>query len=809
MSVGFNPIKEDKEGKVNKIVWSSETIHKAINGINEGKKLISNPFYENKTYLLKGDITFKHTEEEIEEWLKCKNDIVYFANKWCKLMTPEGIKNIILRDYQIKYLKHLVDNRLSIMLSSRQSGKCNSFISNILVKIDWDKFTSLGVKLKKYFDKNYYSYEMDCYEIPFFELYNLYDKSLKWKLQYFLYKQIYKHERKFCYKILSLLNTENDDKILKSFQTENIRILNDNGFHPITHIHQTKPFTIYKLILENGLELDCADEHIVFCDNHIQKFVKDLTVNDMVITRFGLSKVKQVIKTDTKLNMVDVTVDDISHSYYSNNILSHNTTTSAIFLLHFILFNIDKNALVTGNKLKTSVEIIDKIKSIFESLPHFLKPGIYKWNQTEIALDNGCRCMGEATTGKSGIGFTFHVVLADEFAHIAPNIKNSFYENLFPVVTAGRARFMITSTQNGAELFCQLYQGAVNGENEYAPFKVDWYDVPEWNPDTKTWEKRDDEWHRKQVGNLGGEEAFQMQYGTEFTVGSDALISNKFIIKESVSSNNFINKDLPGVVGCDCFFWDPDYNIEDLRNDFFICTTDISEGINQDSTVQTFNKIIGVDDDNSPITKTIGYFKTNSKQDKECCEILSNFYNLYFNPSHYLISMEYNIFGELWYSNFKNLIDKYHYDNFSEDNFIKFYNENMSRYYIGVKMTSKSKRMACKLFKSDYETGMIINRSAQFLNELRCFVDKNGNGSYEANFGHDDMVMSQIQLTLAKNTIQVKYLVDEFIANQGSSSSNGNINFYEEISDNIIYNEYGSKFTMSDIFGASDNIYNF
>jgi hypothetical protein len=600
MSVGFNPIKEDKEGKVNKIVWSSETINKAISGINEGKKLISNPFYENKTYLLKGDITFKHTEEEKEEWLRCKNDIIYFANKWCKLMTPEGIKNIVLRDYQIRYLKHLVDNRLSIMLSSRQSGK---------------------------------------------------------------------------------------------------------------------------------------------------------------------------------------------------------TTTSAIFLLHFILFNIDKNALVTGNKLKTSVEIIDKIKSIFESLPHFLKPGIYKWNQTEIALDNGCRCMGEATTGKSGIGFTFHVVLADEFAHIAPNIKNSFYENLFPVVTAGRARFMITSTQNGAELFCQLYQGAVNGENEYAPFKVDWYDVPEWNPDTKTWEKRDDEWHRKQVGNLGGEEAFQMQYGTEFTVGSDALISNKFIIKESVSSNNFINKDLLGVVGSDCFFWDPDYNIEDLRNDYFICTTDISEGINQDSTVQTFNKIIGTDDDNSPITKTIGYFKTNSKQDKECCEILSNFYNLYFNPSHYLISMEYNIFGELWHSNFKNLIDKYHYDNFSEDNFIKFYNENMSRYYIGVKMTSKSKRMACKLFKSDYETGMIINRSAQFLNELRCFVDKNGNGSYEANFGHDDMVMSQIQLTLAKTTIQVKYLVDEFVANQGSTNSNGNINFYEEISDNKIV--YGSIFTMS------DNIYNF
>ena len=30
-------------------------------------------------------------EEEIAEWLRCKNDIIYFIEKYCYLKTPEGI----------------------------------------------------------------------------------------------------------------------------------------------------------------------------------------------------------------------------------------------------------------------------------------------------------------------------------------------------------------------------------------------------------------------------------------------------------------------------------------------------------------------------------------------------------------------------------------------------------------------------------------------------------------------------------------------------------------------------------------------
>ena len=53
------------------------------------------------------------------------------------------------------------------------------------------------------------------------------------------------------------------------------------------------------------------------------------------------------------------------------------TISAAIFMLHKILFDNDKNIMIVANKGDTAVEIVDKIKSIYTLLPFFLKPGIH------------------------------------------------------------------------------------------------------------------------------------------------------------------------------------------------------------------------------------------------------------------------------------------------------------------------------------------------------------------------------------------------------------------------------------------------
>ena len=210
--IDFDPIKEDKDGvKAKRMIWSTKALDLAIKGLGEGRKLVANPFYENNIKLLKGDLVFQRTPEEVAEWKKCKKDIHYFVEKYCKLMTPEGIKHITLRDYQHKYLDHLDKNQLSVYLACRQCGKCLSF--NELIKVKLNNNILINNRLKKYLINNYHTKEEDCYELPLFELYNLYDNSFLWKLKYNIYKLIYKLEKygnktrtNILYKILELLN---------------------------------------------------------------------------------------------------------------------------------------------------------------------------------------------------------------------------------------------------------------------------------------------------------------------------------------------------------------------------------------------------------------------------------------------------------------------------------------------------------------------------------------------------------------------------------------------------------------------------
>lgn len=183
----FNPVKEQIGGKeAERVIWTTSVINKAIEAIGKGQPLKANPFIGKNTKLLKPNLLYKRTQEEMDDYIKCKLDPVYFATK-CFLMTPEGLKPCKLRDYQVEYLNHLQKNRFSIFLSCRQSGKSLSLLSNIIIKID--KKTLKNCQQVKKID--YFYIKDNTYELPIFELFNLYDNSFIWKLKYPIYKLIY------------------------------------------------------------------------------------------------------------------------------------------------------------------------------------------------------------------------------------------------------------------------------------------------------------------------------------------------------------------------------------------------------------------------------------------------------------------------------------------------------------------------------------------------------------------------------------------------------------------------------------------
>lgn len=182
----FNPVKEVKgDQRSQAIQWTSAILDTAVKGLGKGKRLVANPFYENNVKLLKPDLVFVRTAWEVAEWERCANDIFYFVETYAKTMTPLGIRNITLRDYQRRYLQLLLDNQLTIYRAARQSSKCAFFISKVLINISTkDCLLAKKINLSDYFINE------DTYEIPFYEIWNCYDTSFKWKIKYRLYKII-------------------------------------------------------------------------------------------------------------------------------------------------------------------------------------------------------------------------------------------------------------------------------------------------------------------------------------------------------------------------------------------------------------------------------------------------------------------------------------------------------------------------------------------------------------------------------------------------------------------------------------------
>ena len=74
-----------------------------------------------------------------------------------------------------------------------------------------------------------------------------------------------------------------------------------------------------------------------------------------------------IIKLETCDNMYDIELDSTTnHRYYTNGILSHNSTTYTIFCLWYATLFADKKIMICANKLATAIEIMDRIRKAYE-----------------------------------------------------------------------------------------------------------------------------------------------------------------------------------------------------------------------------------------------------------------------------------------------------------------------------------------------------------------------------------------------------------------------------------------------------------
>ena len=61
-------------------IWSTKAIQQFTDDLNNGIERRDNPYYFGNVYLRKPNLMYEYTQHEIDELVKCKADVNYFAN---------------------------------------------------------------------------------------------------------------------------------------------------------------------------------------------------------------------------------------------------------------------------------------------------------------------------------------------------------------------------------------------------------------------------------------------------------------------------------------------------------------------------------------------------------------------------------------------------------------------------------------------------------------------------------------------------------------------------------------------------------
>jgi hypothetical protein len=540
------------------------------------------------------------------------------------------------------------------------------------------------------------------------------------------------------------------------------------------------------------------------------------------------------------------------------------TISSAIFMLHKILFDNDKNIMIVANKGDTAVEIVDKIKSIYSLLPFFLKPGIKTWNQKSLTFENGCRIKTSARTKTPAIGFTIDVLYLDEFAHIPSNIIEPYYTAAFPTTAAVQnSKIIITSTPNGMNLFHKLLTDAERPQgdpqkNNYKAMRVYWYQVPgrfvtylrlnqhrlsengltkedvfnkikekwgnitkidmSWNTDLlkdiihvynndscsvdeiKTSVILNDKghevfftalseittWKEEAIKDIGGEDAFNQEYGLRFINASKSLLNESIINDLTTNKKNYIWEEISEFENKIKFsykdlMWVDDDNLflPWRRKEYrFVISVDIAEGLGQDYSIINIFKI-----NNKPkeIIETqrlsyksvvdffrleqVGIFRSNVVSVKQLAEILYLLVFEYLNPDNCRVVLELNNYGNTLLAEMPQVLDGN--NNYGSSVFVRYkHRADSTEEKVGLKV-GENKNLLVKDYQDLMTSKSFYINNEDTIREITTFVKHTttaGNIRYAADVGHDDTVMTIVNSTSIFNKPEFREMCEEWLS---------------------------------------------
>ena len=100
--------------------------------------------------LKKANTPIEFTEEQIREFLRCKDDPVYFSRNYVKIVSlDEGLVPFKPYDFQEKLIRRFHENRFNICKMPRQTGKSTTCVSYLLHYLIFNDSVNIGILANK------------------------------------------------------------------------------------------------------------------------------------------------------------------------------------------------------------------------------------------------------------------------------------------------------------------------------------------------------------------------------------------------------------------------------------------------------------------------------------------------------------------------------------------------------------------------------------------------------------------------------------------------------------------------------------
>jgi hypothetical protein len=357
------------------------------------------------------------SQYEIDEYIKCMEDPVYFAKTYMKIIVlGKGLQPFDLYPFQEEMIRTFIDGRFVICKIPRQSGKSITTIAFLLHTILFNESRNVAILAHKASAANGLLGRLKlAYEnLPAW----LQSGIIEWnktsielengsKIAAYATAADGLRSGSFdCIIGSSEITIRENGMIRKTtigqlFESEErlysleqrFEVLTEGGFKKFCGVRKIERNEILlEISLVTGERITCTHDHLIMTKQGWKKAIE--IKEHEVKTKVGYSFVNQIKEVAPEPVYDLLEVEDV-HSFYANDILVHNC------------------------------------------------------------------------------------ILLDEFAFVPSNIADAFFESTYPVITAGdNTKIIIVSTPKGMNTFYTMWIKATTGKSDYVPIEYHWYDVP-------------------------------------------------------------------------------------------------------------------------------------------------------------------------------------------------------------------------------------------------------------------------------------------------------------------------------------------